>query len=73
MEFYSVRKGLEFWRGLTNQIFSHKHPLDTFPDASFLLSKARSIFRKETKQNLRPITFQYWNQMTTKLARYIYI
>ena len=24
MEFFSVKKGLEFWRGLTNQSFLHK-------------------------------------------------
>ena len=30
MEFYSVRKGLEFWKGFTNQIFHIKHPLDAF-------------------------------------------
>ena len=51
----------EILGGLTNQIFSHKaniHP-------------AKFIFEKETKRNLRPINFQYWNEMTTKLARYI--
>ena len=31
MEFYSVRKGLELWRRITNQFFHTKHPLDPFP------------------------------------------
>ena len=31
MEFYSVRKGLELWRRLTNQILSHKASFGPFP------------------------------------------
>ena len=74
MEFYSVRKCLEFWRGLTNQIFSHKASFGRFfltPHSSYPKHPSSKInFLKETKRNLRPINFQYWNEMTTKLARY---
>ena len=77
MEFYSVRKGLELWRRLTNQILSHKAsfgPFSLMPHSSYPKSPPSKIdFLKETKRNLRPSNCQYWNQMTTKLARYIYI
>ena len=55
MEFYSVRKGLELWRRLTNQILSHKAsfgPFSLTPHSSYPKhppSKIDYLKRNQTK------------------------
>ena len=74
----SILSGKAWNYGGDSQIkfFYTKHPLDPFPWRLIppiqSIHPAKSIFWKETKQNLRPSNCQYWNQMTKKLARYIY-
>ena len=58
--------------------FSHKATFRRFfltphsPYPKRPSSKVDSLKRNEMKGNLRTINFQYWNEMTTKLARYIW-
>ena len=60
MEYYSVRKGLELWRRLTNQILSHKTsfgPFSLMPHSSYPKRPPSKIdfFEKKPNEILGPL------------------